>query len=340
MWTPGQKGTGAVYKAEGAELNDEDADLDEVIVKTKKLTRLAKVSNEQFNKPPTANQMATSFARDLVRKADAAYLGENTSPLIGLLHTAGAVDAPTPVTDSLDVLVDLLAELEVNGAEPSHIIVDPLSWAALRKFKTADTYNSTLLGAGTEDAKPRLLSLPVLRSRVRARPHRDRRGPQPDSHRCRPGEDRAERPRGVHLRQRGAARDVAYRLWCDPSAGTPGPVHRPRRRQLVKAGRCGTATSLGRCRTALLPAGSSKRLPFRSGPVGNTNHENGTAPMTAATQTSRRHRPRRCSNPPALTRRATHRPGPTRHRHRPRDRRRPPAAAVPRVCRRRLVVTA
>lgn len=161
----GQNGTGAVYKAEGAELNDEDADLDEVIVKTKKLTRLAKVSNEQFNKPPTANQMATSFARDLVRKADAAYLGENTSPLIGLLHTAGAVDAPTPVTDSLDVLVDLLAELEVNGAEPSHIIVDPLSWAALRKFKTADTYNSTLLGAGTEDAKPRLLSLPVLRSR-------------------------------------------------------------------------------------------------------------------------------------------------------------------------------
>lgn len=64
----------------------------------------------------------------------------------------------------------------------------------------------------------------------------------------------------------------------------------------MKAGRCGTATSLGRCRTALLPAGSSKRLPFRSGPVGNTNHENGTAPMTAATQTSRRHRPRRCSS--------------------------------------------
>jgi hypothetical protein len=51
-----------------------------------------------------------------------------------------------------------------------------------------------------------------------------------------------------------------------------------------------------------LPAGSSKRLPFRSGPVGNTNHENGTAPMTAVrccicnTQTRRRHRPRRCSS--------------------------------------------
>lgn len=161
----GQTGTGAVYKAEGAELTEEEADLDEVELKTKKLTRLAKVSNEQYAKEPTASQMAMSFARDLVRKADAAYLGENSAPLIGLLHAAGAVDAPAPVSDSLDVLVDLLAELEVNGAEPSHIIVDPLSWAALRKLKTADTYNSTLLGAGTEDAEPRLLSLPVLRSR-------------------------------------------------------------------------------------------------------------------------------------------------------------------------------
>ena len=63
----------------------------------------------------------------------------------------------------------------------------------------------------------------------------------------------------------------------------------------MKAGRCGAANSLGRSRTALLPAGSLKRLPFRSGPVGNTNHENETAPMTAAPQTRRRDRPRRCS---------------------------------------------
>lgn len=161
----GQAGTGAVFKAEAATLDDEEPALDEVVLKTKKLTRLATISNEQFQKAPTAAQISASFARDLVRKADAAYLGENTSPLIGLLHVAGAVDAAAPVTDSLDALVDLLAELEVNGADPTHIILDPLSWAALRKFKTAETYNSTLLGAGTEDAVPRLLSLPVLRSR-------------------------------------------------------------------------------------------------------------------------------------------------------------------------------
>jgi HK97 family phage major capsid protein len=161
----GQDGTGAVYKAEGAALDDEAPALDEVELKTKKLTRLATISQEQFNKTPTASQIATSFARDLVRKADNAYLAENTSPLIGLLHVSGAVDAAAPISNDLDPLVDLLAELEVNGAEPTHIIVDPLSWAAIKKLKVADTFNQSLLGAGTEDAAPRLLSLPVLRSR-------------------------------------------------------------------------------------------------------------------------------------------------------------------------------
>ncbi|MBI2696154.1 phage major capsid protein [Mycobacterium nebraskense] len=161
----GQAGTGALIKAEGAALADEEPGLDEVELKTAKITRLATISNEQFMKAPTAGQISASFARDLVRKADALYLDANSAPLTGLLHVSGVVDAPAPVTDSLDVLVDLLAELEVNGAEPTHIILDPLSWAALRKFKTADTFNSTLLGAGTEDAVPRILSLPVLRSR-------------------------------------------------------------------------------------------------------------------------------------------------------------------------------
>ncbi|KKC04535.1 phage major capsid protein [Mycobacterium nebraskense] len=161
----GQVGTGAVFKAEAAPLADEEPTLDEIELKTKKLTRLATLSNEQFNKAPTAQQVSLSFARDLVRRADAAYLNENSSPLIGLLHMSGFVDAAAPISTDLDPLVDLLAELEVNGAEPTALIVDPLSWAAIKKLKVADTYNQSLLGAGTEDAAPRLLSLPVLKSR-------------------------------------------------------------------------------------------------------------------------------------------------------------------------------
>lgn len=160
----GESGTGAVYRAEGVALADEAPTLDEVLVHSLKATRLATVSQEQFYQAPTAARIAASFARDLVRKADHDYLAGVSNPT-GLLHAAGIVNADGPVIDSLDVLIDLLATLEVNGATPSAIVLDPLSWAAIRKFKTAETYNSSLLGAGTSDAAPMLLSLPVYRSR-------------------------------------------------------------------------------------------------------------------------------------------------------------------------------
>jgi HK97 family phage major capsid protein len=160
----GQTGDGAKYVAEGATIDDEEAGLDEVLVHTKKIARLATLSNEQFRQAPTAGRVAASFARDLIRKADASFLGDAANPT-GLLHATGITDAPAPVDGSLDVLVDLLAELEVQGATPSAIVLDPLSWAAFRKLKVAETYNESLLGAGTTDALPMLLSLPVLRSR-------------------------------------------------------------------------------------------------------------------------------------------------------------------------------
>lgn len=152
----------AAYVAEGAEITESEPNLDEVEVKTKKISRLVNLSNEQYSQPQTPAQVAASVARDLVRKADASYLGD-TSP-VGLLHASGIV-AGGPVGDSLDALVDLVATLEANGATPTAIVVDPLGWGELRKLKVADTYNQSLLGAGTVDAQPLLLSLPVLRSR-------------------------------------------------------------------------------------------------------------------------------------------------------------------------------
>ena len=60
------------------------------------------------------------------------------------------------VSGSLDALVDLIAQLQDNLAVPSHILLDPRGWAELRKLKTGNTFNSSLLGAGTTDAVPML----------------------------------------------------------------------------------------------------------------------------------------------------------------------------------------
>lgn len=157
----------AAYVAEATEITDSAPGLDEVLVKTKKISRLVSLSNEQFSQDQTAGQVAASVARDIVRLADHSYLGDDgtANKPTGLLHATGLVDG-APVTDNLDPLIDLIATLENNGATPSAIVTDPLTWAALRRLKVGGSNtNESLLGAGTTDAVPMILSLPVLRSR-------------------------------------------------------------------------------------------------------------------------------------------------------------------------------
>lgn len=154
----------ADYFAENAEITEDDPTLNEVVVRTKKLARLVNLSSEQFRQEMTAQQVAESVARDLIRKADNSYIADVADP-DGLINVEGTVSADAGVYGDLDDLVELIATLEVNGAQPTHIVLDPMGWASLRNLKIGESYNQTLLGAGTEDVVPRLLSLPVLRSR-------------------------------------------------------------------------------------------------------------------------------------------------------------------------------
>lgn len=153
----------AGYVAEAAEITEDDPDLNEVVVHTKKIARLVNLSNEQYEQEMTAQQVAQSVARDIVRKADNSYIADVSNPT-GIINTLNTVSGGN-VFDSLDNLVELIAALEVNGANPSHIVLDPLGWASFRNMKVASSYNQTLLGAGTTDAVPMLLGLPVVRSR-------------------------------------------------------------------------------------------------------------------------------------------------------------------------------
>lgn len=158
----------AQFTAEGAEIPESDPQLAEVLVHTAKITQLVRVSSEQWGQPQTAEQLAQSVARAVTRRADIAFLAEPAptapavAPVAGLAHTTGLVDGGA-VDGNLDALIDLVAELEENLATPSHIIVSPTTWAALRRLKVGGQgVNESLLGAGTTDAAPMLLSLPVL----------------------------------------------------------------------------------------------------------------------------------------------------------------------------------
>ncbi|OBK09166.1 major capsid protein [Mycolicibacterium fortuitum] len=153
----------AAYVAEGSAITEDDPGLDEIEVRTKKIARLINLSSEQYRQPNTATQLAESVARDIVRKADNSYIADSGGP-VGLTNVPGVVNGGA-LGDDLDTLVDLIADIENNGGTPSHIIVNPLAWGALKKLKTATGENQSLVGAGVTDAVPMLLSLPVLKSR-------------------------------------------------------------------------------------------------------------------------------------------------------------------------------
>lgn len=160
----------ATFTDEADEIDESDPDLAEVLVHTAKITQLVPLSNEQYSQEGTAQQLSQSVGRAIVKRADQAYLAQlaPTPPAVhppaGLLHIPDVVEGEE-ILDNLDALVDLIAELEAEGSTPSHIVTDPRGWAQLRKLKTGTDYNSSLLGAGTTDAVPMLLSLPLLVNR-------------------------------------------------------------------------------------------------------------------------------------------------------------------------------
>lgn len=154
----------AGYVAEAATIPESNPELDEVLVVTKKISRLVTLSNEQFRKSPTAQQISASVARDLVAKADASFIGDLANPT-GIINTIGTLGGYNIASD-LDDLIEAVAAIEDNGGTPSAIVVSPNTWASVQKLKLGATFdNAYTLGVGVEVAQPRLLSLPVYKSR-------------------------------------------------------------------------------------------------------------------------------------------------------------------------------
>lgn len=157
----------AEFVAEGAEIPLGDPELDETLVYTGKVAQLLKISREQYNTGSAASLLSTSVARAVTNRANQAYVaqaaptGGNTTPPAGLLNVTG-IGTGDPIATDLDPLADAVATIEAAGGTPTHILAAPDAWAALRKLRTGDGSNVSLLGAGTEDADKRVLGIPVL----------------------------------------------------------------------------------------------------------------------------------------------------------------------------------
>ena len=157
----------AEFTAEGETINTQEPDLAEALVRTGKVSLLLRVSNEQFGMGNTAALLSDSARRAVTVKANAAFIAQPAptppalTPPAGIIEHDELVDGG-PIADNLDGLVDLGAELEGAGAMLSHFVLAPDTWAVLRKMKTSDDSNVSILGAGTTDAQRVLLGVPVL----------------------------------------------------------------------------------------------------------------------------------------------------------------------------------
>jgi HK97 family phage major capsid protein len=157
----------ASFVDEGGLITESGFDPSEIVIHTSKLAEITAVTYEQKYQSDTMSALKASFERSMTIAADKAYINQPVpvnpavTPPAGLLNTPG-LTVGEDVTGNLDALIDLLAELRTNYADPTHILLSPAAWATLRKFKIADSYNSSLLGAGTQDSQPYLFDVPVI----------------------------------------------------------------------------------------------------------------------------------------------------------------------------------
>lgn len=157
----------AKFVAEADPIDEAQPSLSEALIHTSKVSMLVRVSREQYLQPQTPLQLSTSVSRAVTRRADIAYvdeqapIGPDVAPVPGLLNWPQIIDGGA-VADDLDGLIDIIVELQENLATPTHLVLSPSAWGSFRKLKSAETFNSSLLGAGTTDAREMLLSLPVL----------------------------------------------------------------------------------------------------------------------------------------------------------------------------------
>lgn len=148
------------FVAEGDPIADAEQEFSETVVTTGKIAALGKYTYETLAQPNAARMVVDSLKRSVTKKANSAYLGNETAPL-GLLNTVGITDGGE-VGDNLDTLIDAVAGIEDDGGTATHIIAAPSAWATMSKLKKGTGSEESLLGAGTADTERKLLGVPVL----------------------------------------------------------------------------------------------------------------------------------------------------------------------------------
>ncbi|MGO5044102.1 phage major capsid protein [Bifidobacterium animalis] len=151
--------------AEGAEITQTSAALNEIEIATHKVALTIPITNEALTYTDATKLVSTSAANAVTNKVDAMFLSAAADEAAGAPAGLAKLDGLTTetVTDLKDLspILTVLSKITDNGGEPSALVMRYSVWARLMAL-TAKDGRPLIAPDVTSSAEPRLFNVPVF----------------------------------------------------------------------------------------------------------------------------------------------------------------------------------
>lgn len=149
--------------AEGAEITQTSAALNEIEIATHKVALTIPITNEALTYTDATKLVSTSAANAVTNKVDAMFLSADSAAgtPAGLAKLDGLTTETVTDLKDLAPILTVLSKITDNGGDPSALVMRYSVWARLMAL-TAKDGRPLIAPDVTSSAEPRLFNVPVL----------------------------------------------------------------------------------------------------------------------------------------------------------------------------------
>lgn len=151
--------------AEGAEITQTSAALNEIEIATHKVALTIPITNEALTYTDATKLVSTSAANAVTNRVDAMFLSAAADSAAGTPAGLAQLDGLTTETvtelKDLSPILTVLSKITDNGGEPSALVMRYSVWARLMAL-TAKDGRPLIAPDVTSSAEPRLFNVPVI----------------------------------------------------------------------------------------------------------------------------------------------------------------------------------
>lgn len=149
--------------AEGAEITQTSAALNEIEIATHKVALTIPITNEALTYTDATKLVSTSAANAVTNKVDAMFLSADAAAgaPAGLAKLDGLTTETVTELKDLSPILTVLSKITDNGGEPSALVMRYSVWARLMAL-TAKDGRPLIAPDVTSSAEPRLFNVPVF----------------------------------------------------------------------------------------------------------------------------------------------------------------------------------